>query len=94
LLRQGVHIPVLLLGVATGVAMYLIVRHALLEYLGAHVPWITGALTVGPIFVLAFRLAPRVSDALAARALPRWRASLARRYGLDADALAETTKFL
>jgi hypothetical protein len=94
LLRNAVHVPMLLAGIAVGVAAYVAIRALMLASLGAHVPWITGALTVGPIFALAFRLAPRVGDALAARALPRWRADVARRYGLDEAALAETTQFL
>jgi hypothetical protein len=93
-LRTAVHLPVLLLGIALGVVAYVVARAAILACLGAHVPWLTGALTVGPIFALAFRLAPRISDALAARVLPRWRADVARRYGLDESALAETTQFL
>jgi hypothetical protein len=93
-LRHAVHVPVLLAGVFLGVVAYLLLREAILAYLGGHIPWLTGALTVGPIFALAFRIAPRLGDALAARALPKWRADVARRYGLDEAALAETTQFL
>jgi hypothetical protein len=93
-LRQSVHLPVLVVGIALGVLAYVIARDALLASLGAHIPWLTGALTVGPVFALAFRLAPRLGDLVAARYLPRWRAEIARRYDLDEAALAETTQFL
>jgi hypothetical protein len=93
-LRHAVHVPVLLGGIVLGVVAYIVLRALILAHLGAHVPWITGLLTVAPVFILAFRLAPRLGDALAARALPRWRAEVARRYGLDEVTLAETTQFL
>src|SRR5262245_50314260 len=93
-LRHAVHVPVLVAGIVLGVAAYVALRELMLAYLGAHIPWITGVLTVAPIFVLAFRVAPRLGDALAARALPRWRTEIARRYGLDEATLAETTQFL
>jgi hypothetical protein len=94
ILRQGIHLPVLLVGIAVGVVAYFAVREALLASLGAHIPWLTGALTVGPLFAYAFRIAPRIADAIAARLLPKWRAELARRYDLDEAVLAETTQFL
>jgi len=94
LLRNAVHVPMLIGGIGLGVAAYIALRALILAYVGAHIPWMTGGLTVGPIFALAFRLAPRLGDALAARALPRWRADVAKRYGLDEAALAETTQFL
>jgi hypothetical protein len=94
LLRQAVHLPVLLAGIALGVALYFAVREAILAALGAHIPWLTGAITVGPVFALAFWLAPRIGDLVAARTLPAWRAALARKYGLDEQAFAETTQFL
>jgi len=93
-LRQAVHLPVLLAGIVVGVGAYIALRALILAQLGAHIPWLTGGLTVGPIFALAFRYAPKLGDALAARALPRWRAEIARRYGLDEASLAETTQFL
>jgi hypothetical protein len=77
-----------------GAVAYVVVRAVFLCVLGASSVWITGALSVTPMFLLAFRLAPRLADALAARVLPKWRAEVARQYGLDERALAETTQFL
>lgn len=93
-LRHAAHVPVLLLGLAVGVALYVVVREVSLTNLGVNIPWIVGPLTIGPVFVLAFRLAPRLGNALAARALPKWRAEMAQRHGLDEGALAEMTQFL
>jgi len=39
-------------------------------------------------------LAPRLADFVVGRSLPRWRAALAKKHGLDADELAETTRLL
>lgn len=92
-LRRAIHVPVLLVGIGLGIAAYVMLREILLARFGGHVPYLTGALTFGPMFALAVRVAPRLGNAAAARALPRWRAELARRYGLDEAVLAETTQF-
>jgi H+/Cl- antiporter ClcA len=91
--RRAVFLPVLLLGIVVGIVGYVVLRLALLELLGAHVPWLTGALTLAPAFMGSIRLAVWLADAVVARRSPRWRSELARAHGLDEKLLEETTQF-
>ena len=93
-LRRAVIVPVLVAGMVLGLAAYAMLREVFLGRFGVNFPWATAAVTVGPIFTLAIRVAPRLGNAVAARALPRWRRELARRHGLDEALLAETTQFV
>ncbi|MBS2011407.1 MAG: hypothetical protein JST00_00735 [Deltaproteobacteria bacterium] len=87
-------VSVLVVGIGAGVVLYLALRELQLAMLGAHIPYLTGALTMFPAFGGAMRLGPRLADAYLAKRLPTWREELAKAHGLDLASLEETTKLL
>ena len=92
--RTAIHVPLLLAGIAGGAVLYVVLRDLQFALNGAHIPWLTGVLSFVPTFGGSFWLAPRLADAVVRRALPTWRAALAKEHGLDPAELEETTRLL
>jgi hypothetical protein len=92
--RTAIHVPLLLGGIAGGAVLYVVLRELQFALNGAHMPWLTGLLAFVPTFGGSFWLAPRLADAVVRKALPRWRAALAKEHGLDLAELEETTRLL
>jgi len=93
-IRNAIHVPLLLCGIVGGAVMYVVLRDWQFATRGAHFPWLTAVLSFVPTFGSSLWLAPRLADFVVGRSLPRWRAALAKKHGLDADELAETTRLL
>ena len=93
-LRTAIHVPLLLGGIAAGGVLYVVFRDWQFATRGAHFPWLTAVCSFVPTFGGSFWLAPRLADFVVGRLLPRWRATLAQKHGLDPDELAETTRLL
>ncbi len=93
-LRSIIVVPLILLGVAAGFYTYGELRDWQLDARGAHMPGLTAVASFVPTFGASLWLSPRVANALAARVIPRWRAAIARKYGLDARVFEEMTKFV
>ena len=92
--RTVIHVPLLLLGVLGGAAMYIVLRDLQFARNGAHMPWLTAILAFVPTFGSSLWAAPRLADFVVRKTLPRWRASLAKEHGLDLAELEETTRLL
>jgi len=92
--RTAIHVPLLLGGIFGGAVLYVALRELQFAINGAHMPWLTGLLAFVPTFGGSFWLAPRLADAVVRKALPRWRATLAKQHGLDLAELEETTRVL
>ena len=63
-------VPSIVVGLAAGVAGYLVVREACFATIGAHQPYVSGLIGMLPPFILAFRAARGIADALVRRAMP------------------------
>jgi hypothetical protein len=88
-IRKAVLVPSILGGIALGFGGYLGLRELFFSAFGAHQPVVTGVVGMLPPVLAAFWLARAASDALVRRALPSWRAELARAHGLSEEALDE-----
>lgn len=92
--RTSIHVPLLLGGILGGAVVYVVLRELQFAINGAHMPWLTGLLAFVPTFGGSFWLAPRLADSIVRKAMPRWRATLAKEHGLDLAELEETTRLL
>ncbi len=92
--RALIHVPLLLGGIFGGALVYVVLRELQFAINGAHMPWLTGLLAFVPTFGGSFWLAPRLADAVVRKAMPGWRAALAKQHGLDLAELEETTRLL
>jgi hypothetical protein len=91
-IRKLVVVPTVLLGLAGGVVGYMVLREVFFAAFGAHQPLLTGVLGMLPPFLLSFRAAGAISDALVRRASPRWQRELAAHYTLDESILDDHVK--
>ncbi len=87
--RKIVLVPSILGGIALGFAGYLGARELFFAAIGAHQPVVTGVVGMLPPVLGAFWLARAASDVVVRRALPTWRAELARAHGVSEAALEE-----
>lgn len=92
--RMAIHVPILLLGIATSVVLYIFLRDLQFARNGAHFPWVTGSASFVTGLGGSFVLAPRLANAVVRLLLPGWRRQLARTYDLDLEQFAETTRLL
>lgn len=82
-------VPCVLLGLATGIAGYWALRELQFQIIGAHVPWLTGAVGIGVPFGGGLQAARRLSDGLVRWRRGAWVRQIASRYGLPEERLEE-----
>jgi hypothetical protein len=87
--RVAVALPMLLAGLAFGLAAYMFVRGALFGAVGAHSAYVTGAVTVLPAFGVAWRVATRLSRAIVRWRGDAWVAELALEHGVAEGSLRD-----
>src|SRR5690348_14633045 len=80
--RVAVAVPMFLGGIVFGLTLYMFVRGALFGSIGAHSPYVTGAVTVLPAFALSWRVASWLSRAIVRSRAPAWVAEAATQHGV------------
>jgi hypothetical protein len=92
--RVGAAAPILLAGMALGVAGYLALRERFLAAIGAHSPYLTGVLSMLPALTVAWTLAAAAGRALIRRRAPSWVDEMSRAHGIPRETLAQFARIL
>ncbi|HVK64622.1 MAG TPA: hypothetical protein VM694_09110 [Polyangium sp.] len=93
-LNKLVIVPCISVGLILGVAGYFLLRQLQLEFLGRHIPWVTGVLGLAGPLRGSFYVASRVSAFLMARRRGPWIEDVAAQYGVPVEALEDYTALL
>ncbi len=81
--RVSVGVPVLVLGIALGIAGYFALRALFFESIGAHSPYVTGVLSMLPAMTLAWWLGAELGRLVVVLRSPAWIAELSASHGVS-----------
>lgn len=93
-IRRFVLAPTLLAGIALGIGGYFALREVFFATMGAHQPYLTGAVSILPSFVLSLRAARWASDALVRARIDAWTSELVSRHGVARDVLDDHVRII
>jgi hypothetical protein len=92
--RLAVAAPILVAGLALGVAGYVVLREAFFATIHGHVPYLTGALSILPALTLAWSAATAAGRALVRWRAPRWAEEVGAMHGVPRESLAQLASML
>ena len=92
--RIAVAAPILVAGLALGIAGYVVLREVFFATIHGHVPYVTGALSILPALTLAWNVASASGRALVGWRAPRWAEEVGAIHGVPGESLAQLARMV